>query len=252
MPNKDVIRLFWQESSPRIIRQCTNNTSTFCASECEEHRVSTLIQSVSGSKYSEPSWINAHNNTYHHTRKHSSQCLKRFKTISWTKWKGKQAAETKCGQPMLQKNLFTTRILKDTTLQKFCWYGFTLQRERFLSTLVKFHCLVQFWNASVLDICEANHIWTIVSEGEPSWADDTRQEKSLSHDMVQRLSQQKAQRVNRYCVSPLILWDNKQKKKRWSSVNVRIYPIFCYHTYNQVPLYDFLYSLSPLWSFSMT
>ena len=41
--------------------------------------------------------------------------------------------------------------------------------------------------------------------GEPSWADDTRQEKSPSHDMGQRLSQQKLQRVNRYCVSPLIL-----------------------------------------------
>lgn len=153
MPNKDVLRLFWQESSPRIIRQCTNNTSTFCASECEEHRVSTLIQSVSGSKYSEPSWINAHNNTCYHTTKHSSQCLKRFKTIWWTKWKGKQANETKRGQPMLQKNLFTTRILKETTLQKFCWYGVYIAERK-----ISFNTCQVSLSCSVLECVSFGHL----------------------------------------------------------------------------------------------
>lgn len=153
MPNKDVIRLFWQESSPRIIRQSTNNTSTFCASECEEHRVSTLIQSVSGSKYSEPSWINAHNNTYYHTTKHSSQCLKRFKTTWWTKWRRKQPTETKRGQPMLQKKPVHYEDLKETTLQKFCWYGVYIAERK-----ISFNSYQVSLSCSVLECVSFGHL----------------------------------------------------------------------------------------------
>lgn len=130
---------------------------------------------------------------------------------------------------------------------KFCWYAVYIAERK-----ISFNSCQVSLSCSVLDICEANHIWKIVSKGEPSWADDTRKEVYLSRYGA-KVIPQKLQRVNRYCVSPLILWDNKQKKKCWSSVQCkRIYPIFCYHTYNQVSLYDFLYSVSPLWSFSMT
>ena len=136
MPNKDVIRLFWQESSPRIIRQWTNNTSMFCSSECEEHRVSTPIQSVSEPKHLEPTWINAHiKYLLSDTTKHSSQSLKGLKQLGeLNEIENKQRSNWNQTWPTYvakkKKNLFTTWILNETNSQKFCWYGVYIAQRK--------------------------------------------------------------------------------------------------------------------------